>query len=404
VSAALADVPVELRNMVLTGNMNGRSGVDFTDKANNVSAFVPKGTRGTVLEVRKLSKTRSFGIKMKVTEVSGQPSKAKNAVTKDQEVWVYFSSTKENWLKFRDADGSVVQDPEIALTAQAKRDGSALPAVPGTLKNPQLPTTDEVIRESAPSEDPNLTQGKNARNETEGSFCPFLPCAERVSFNDRNIQQVEEAVNMMSPVEEKAKINTPEKILKKEKTKTENPTEQKPQSSKAIPGDKWAAYPELTEWQNGTGNKLAVHAVRNARGFGGYCYAKVKRYTMANKLVDTYLPGGHARDAVRDLLAQNKKKNADPKYKWVNLLDDPRYKDKIKSPMDAPHGAIVVSWNGDRSSSGDIQVRNARPPKIGWVSDGYSPRTINDQPAGRRAARKGKPYKMTGVMVKIRQD
>ncbi|MNL26914.1 hypothetical protein D3C87_1484750 [compost metagenome] len=129
----------------------------------------------------------------------------------------------------------------------------------------------------------------------------------------------------------------------------------------------------------------------------------MKRYNLANKLVDSYLPGGHARDAVRDLLAQNKKKNADPNYEWVNLLDDPRYKGKIKSAADVPHGAMMVSWNGDKRSSGDIQVRNAKPPKVGWVSDGYSPRTINDQPAGRRAARKGKPYKMTGVMVKIRK-
>jgi hypothetical protein len=410
VSSAFGDVPEELRNMVLTGDMNGRSSVDFSGNANNVAAFVPKGTRGTVLEVRKLSKTKSFGVKMKVTELSSKPSNAKNSVTKDQEIWVYFSSTKANWLKFRDADGSVVQDPEVALTAQAKRDGEALPAVPGTLKHPQLPTAEEVIRDSAPSEDPNLAM--NDRSVPQGDWCPNYPCSKGPSFNDKNIKQVEDVVKMMPAKEtESAPIKQPTKeVPPKAKPKVETPIERSPKTEHVASDGKWSAYSEITEWENGVGNKLAVHAVRNASGFRGDCYRKVKRYALANKLVDgKYLPGGHARDGVRDLLALNdpknkKKKAADSEYEWVNLLEDARYKDKIKSPADVPHGAIIVSWNGDRASSGDIQVRNAKPPKIGYVSDGYSPRTINEQPAGRRAARKGKPYKMTGVMVKIKKN
>lgn len=371
VSSALAEVPEELRNFVLTGDMNGRSSVDFRAQANNVTAFVPKGTRGEVLEVRKLARTGSYGIKMKVTEVATKATQAKNSVQKDQEVWVYFSSKKSPWLRFKDLNGETVQDPEEALTAQAKRDGEALPAVPGTVRSPDLPTREEVLRNSV---DPNLEM--KDRNQTEGDWCPVIPCATpQVIFPQKNIEQVEEVMKVVSP---EAK-----KVIE---------TERAPRSTPADPQNKWAHDPLIMKYSESADTKKAVRfAMANKNGrSNGYCYRAVKRALVASKQVKKYPPGGHARDAIKDLKAQG----------WINLMDNPAYKNKIKSPADVPKGAVVVTWNYLRKESGDVAFKTDWGDKGGWVSDYYSPRPMKDQPKGRRYARKGQPYEMIGVMIK----
>ena len=378
VSAALADVPEELRNMVLTGNMNGRSSVDFTAGANNVTSFVPKGTRGEVVEVRKLKKTGSYGIKMKVTEVSTKGTQAKNSVQKDQTIWVYFSS-KSPWLKFRDPRGETIQDPEDALTAQAKRDGEALPAVPGTIKSPTLPTQEEVLRNSVDPEsvDPNLEM--KDRYQTEGDWCPMIPCASPVNFNQKNIDQVEQVLKVVAP-ESKAV------------TEADVQTERKPKSVPADPNNKWANDPYIMKFSQSAETKKTLRfamANKSSRS-KGYCYRSVKRALVASKQVKKYPPGGHARDAVKDLKAQG----------WVNLLDNPRYKNQIKSPADVPKGAVIVTWNYLTRESGDAALKTDFGTKGGYVSDYYSPRPMKDQPKGRRYAKKGQPYQMIGVMIK----
>lgn len=375
--------------MVLTGNMNGRSSVDFTDKANNVTAFVPKGTHGEVLEVRKLKKTGSYGIKMKVTEVTTKPTNAKNAVKKDQEIWVYFSSTKSPWLKFKDTNGSTVQDPEEALTAQAKRDGQALPALPGTIKNPTLPTQEEVERNSVdPSSiDPNLEM--KDRNQTEGGWCPMIPCSISPSFNEKNIQQVEDVMKQLPPASEvKPAKKTPAQ------PKVEKVADRSPKTEAVDPQNIWANESEILNYSNGDGTKLIKHAMANKLPRStSYCYRRVKRYLLSSKLTTKYLPGRHARDSVQALKKEG----------WTNLLDDPRYKDKIKSPADVPKGAIMVSWTKEDFESGDIQVKKDWGGKPGWISDFYDDKPIQQQSKGRRKAKKGKPYQMIGVMVKLKK-
>ena len=371
----MADVPEELRNMVLTGDMNGRSSVDFTANANNVSSLVPKGTRGEVLEVRKLKKTGSYGVKMKVTEVSSKATNAKNAVKKDQEIWVYFSS-KNPWLKFRDPNGETVQDPEDALTAQAKRDGEALPAIPGTVKHPTLPTTEEVLKNSIDpnSVDPNLAM--KDKNLTEGDWCPMIPCASStLSMNQKNIEQVEEVMKVVSP--------DAKKVIE---------TERKPKSLPVDPNNQWTNDPYIMKFSESAETKKTLRfamANKSSRS-KGYCYRSVKRALVASKQVKKYPPGGHARDGVKDLKAQG----------WVNLLDDPRYKNKIKSPSDVPKGAVVITWNYLTRESGDAALKTDWGTKGGYVSDYYSPRAMKDQPKGRRYAKKGQPYQMIGVMIK----
>lgn len=367
VSSAWAEVPEELQNLVLTGDMNARSSVDFRSGANNVTSLVPKGTRGTVVEVRKLKRTGSYGIKMKVTQVGR--NNGKNLVKKDQEIWVYYSQ-KDPWLKFRDPDNQTVQDPEEALTAQAKRDGESLPAVEGTVKHPSLPTREEVLRTSV---DPNLVM--KDRNTTEGAWCTTGTCVtQQVPVHDpKNIQQVEDVLNAMPP--------TPPPTQK-----TVN------KSTPPDPNNQWANDDYILGHSNSKQTQESIRrAMSNKRGRSyGYCYRYVKRALVASGQVRKYPPGRHARDAVKDLKAQG----------WVNLLDDPRYKNKIKSPADVPKGAVMVTWTGESKESGDIAIKTDWGNKGGWVSEYHSPRPMMEQPKGRRKARQGKPYKMIGVMIK----
>ena len=400
VSSALAEVPEELRNFVLTGDLNGRAGVDFRSNANNVTSLVPKGTKGEVLEVRKLKKTGSYGIKMKVTEAVVRPG-AKNAVKKDQEVWVYYSQ-KSPWLDFRDVNKEAIQDPEQALTAQAKRDGEALPALPGTVKNPSLPTEAEVLKNSVDPDSIDPNEAMPDRNQTQGDWCPNVPCTQPQSFNEKNIQEVEAVMKMVPPqasAVEKKKEPAPEKKpakevakVSKDQPKATPDVSRAPRTEASNVTSLYANDPVVMKYSESAETKKALRfAMANKRSrSGGKCYRYVKRALVASKQVKTYPPGGHARDAVKDLKAQG----------WINLLDDPRYKGKIKNPSDAPKGAVVVTWNSVLRESGDINMKLDWGDKGGYVSDFYNDRPMKDGPKGRRYAKKGQPYLMTGVMIK----
>lgn len=120
-----------------------------------------------------------------------------------------------------------------------------------------------------------------------------------------------------------------------------------------------------------------------------YCYRGVKRALLAGGIVKKYPPGGHAKQAVRDLKAQG----------LINMLDNPAYKKLIKSPDDAPKGAIIVYANNTKES-GDIQIKTDWGSSGGYVSDFYSGSSYLNSPKARRYARAGKPYRIIGVMMK----
>ncbi|MFV8259411.1 hypothetical protein ACNQKP_16510 [Bdellovibrio bacteriovorus] len=361
-SSALADIPQELQDVVFSGDLNARSSVDFRGKAKNLVSVVPKDSEGTVLETRKLKRTGSYGVKVRITKVGGGKTKTKEG----DEVWVYFSQ-KDPWLAFKDKDGSEVQDPEVALTSRAIRDGEGLP-VEGTEARPTLPTKESVKANQMPEVDPNLAKNKDPR-QTEGGFittCKDCSTTKPSETAQRNLQNLDD--------------------VSKEVSRS---------SSTSIPKNaaagKWSNDPMIMGYSEGKEVKDTIrYGMRNKRSRStSYCYRYVKRALMGGDMIDRYPPGGHARDAVRDLKAQG----------MINLMDNPKYRDMIKSPADVPKGAVIVYHNGTKES-GDVQIKTDWGDNGGFVSDFYSNNSFLSSPKARRYAKQGKPYRMIGVMIK----
>ncbi len=366
-SSALADITEELKDLILTGDLNGHivedNKFDFTRGSKTAKKVVPRGSKGQVLEVKQLKKTKSFAVKIRISSVGG--NRGRTTAKVNDEVWVYYSTQKGRrpWVKFKDEIGQTVQDPAVGLIAHAQRDGDAL-AIPGVVAHPELPTVEEIIENSEPEKsevtvDPNLAKNSD-RKSTEGAFCPT--CPELAS--PRTLQSTKtEALNIVSLTNRVVDPNNP-----------------------------WSNDPEIMNYSNSAQTqKMIKHAMNNkSRRPTGYCYRFVKRSLVASGVVSKYPPGGHARDGVKDLKAQGMK----------NLLDDPKYKNKIKSYRDVPKGMIIVAHNGT-SASGDIVVKTDWGAMGGYVSDFFTPNPYTEgSPKARRAARAGKPYKITGVMYK----
>ncbi|KYG64500.1 hypothetical protein AZI85_03540 [Bdellovibrio bacteriovorus] len=329
-SSSFAFRPEELQELVLTGDLYGRSSVDFRKKARNVQFLVPEGTEGTVVETRKLSRTGSYGIKVKVTKVGGKGGK--NVPKVGDETWVYFSQ-KDPWLTFKDRQGSEVQDPELALTSRAIQDGAGLP-IEGTQALPHLPTKEEVLREQKPEkpEDPNLAKNTDPK-KTEGDFCATCSSQQKTPAEKNR-----EDLNKVG----KAKVTT------------------KPE----VPDPKWSNYPTVSKYSTSKEVEASIkYGMRNKeRRSKKLCYRYVKRALLGGDLVGDYLPGSKARYAVGDLKRRG----------FTNMLEDSRFKNLIKSPADAPKGAILVYRNTrDRNHAGHAEIKTDWGKNGGYVSDFY---------------------------------
>lgn len=349
-ASGLEDLRLEL-----DGNMHGRSSVDFTKKARNISYVIPKGTQGTVLETRKLRQTGSYGVKIRITKVGGKPGETKAKV--NDETWVYFSQ-KNPWLSFENKDGRAVQDPELALTAIARRKGQGLPPESGVVPAPELPKYQEVIQEQLPEADPNEKIVAD-KTQTEAGFCTDCSIPLQVDPATKNLQDIKSVQESMPPVID--------------------------------PNNPWAHDKMIMKYSNSPEVKASIkYAMRNKSPRSRkYCYRYVKRALLGGKIVRSYPPGAYAKQGVRDLKRQG----------MVNLLDDPKYRAQIKSPEDAPKGAVIVYHNGT-NEYGDIQIKTDWGTKGGYVSDFHSEKSFLNSPKARRYARLGKPYKMIGIMVK----
>lgn len=129
----------------------------------------------------------------------------------------------------------------------------------------------------------------------------------------------------------------------------------------------------------------------------GYCYRSVKRALLAAP------PGkkGLIPERMWDQAALMAKNNL-KKYNFVNLLDIEPYKTTMKSPSQAPKGAVLVYSSGIPCGEtvrdcGHIEIKTSDAGKPGYVSDYYSKDAINETPAARRY---GTSYKLVGVMIK----
>lgn len=86
---------------------------------------------------------------------------------------------------------------------------------------------------------------------------------------------------------------------------------------------------------------------------------------------------------------------------FVNLLEIEPYKSQMRSPSQAPKGAVLVYSSGipcgKISDCGHIEIKTGKAGEPGYVSDFYLPYAINETP---RAKRYGSNYKLVGIMIK----
>ncbi len=339
----------ELNELILTGDLYGRSSVDFRKNSKNVQFTIPEGSKGTILETRYLSGTGSYGVKIRITEVNGQ--RGKNTPKVGDETWVYFSQ-KDPWLTFKDKGGADVDDPELALFARARRDGAGIKEE-GVAPLPSLPTKQDVLKNQKPvvSEDPNLAKNTDPK-KTEGDVC--LTCD-----------------------------STPPSVTKKnqEDIKTVG-REISGDTEKTVPDETWSQFPEVAKYSTSPEvGKTIAYGMRNKKPRSiRLCYRYVKRALLGGDLVDDYLPGSKARYGIADLKRRG----------FTNMMADPRYKDLIKKPEDAPKGAILVYRNTrDAKHAGHIEIKTDWGKNGGYVSDFYR---SNNQSLHNR--------ELIGVMIK----
>lgn len=91
----------------------------------------------------------------------------------------------------------------------------------------------------------------------------------------------------------------------------------------------------------------------------GYCYRYVKNALLGGNLSDEYLNGISAATSGPALKSEG----------YVNLLADSEWREKIKSPYDAPRGSILVF---DGGPYGHIEIKMGDIGEGGFISDYYS--------------------------------
>lgn len=153
-------------------------------------------------------------------------------------------------------------------------------------------------------------------------------------------------------------------------------------------------------------NYTINYAMKNKKPSSvGSCYRGVKKAMLASPkgkkgLIPQYYSDGAALGA----------KTALKKFGFVNLLDSEPYKSQMKSPSNAPKGAVLVYSSGipctDKAGTfhpdcGHTEIKTADSGKPGYVSDYYSAAAINETAGARKYTTR---YKLVGVMIKPAKD
>lgn len=148
--------------------------------------------------------------------------------------------------------------------------------------------------------------------------------------------------------------------------------------------DKVKHYSQSTPVQ-----KVISAAKNNAHARSiGKCYRYVK-----NALAKGLTPGWYS-----DMAARSGKDSL-KRYGFINLLDHEPYKTKLKSPAEAPKGAVLVYSSGKPcrgtriKDCGHIEIKLDHEGKPGYASDYYSSKPVT-------STRSGSRYKLIGVMIK----
>ncbi|WP_413293044.1 hypothetical protein ACLSU7_16760 [Bdellovibrio sp. HCB185ZH] len=385
-SSAFAQVPEELQEVVLTGNLFGRSSADFSKNSKNIKTTVTQGSKGTVVESRRMKSPGSYGVKIRLTEVG----KGKTNAKPGDEVWVYYNK-KNPWITFRDTKDMEVQNPENALTAKARQSGEGIPA-----PSPANPADDKSIdpNEAMPTGDRSQTEAGTGNNCLLNNSCGTSANHEAMKSVADKILDDEIAKNRKTKEAEEKKASENVVDYKKEAAeKKAAATLAKFKKRKyTMTSNEWKEFPEIMNYSTSAAvQKTIKSGIRNAeRDSEGQCYQYVKDAMLAGGLVKTRPNGVPAQGAVETL----------KKHGFVNLLEG-KYKGIIKSADDAPKGAIIVYANKRRTHYGDIQIKTDWGTDGGYVSDFFTP---NDFLTGSKRARDqkaiGNPYKIIGVMIK----
>ena len=122
----------------------------------------------------------------------------------------------------------------------------------------------------------------------------------------------------------------------------------------------------------------------------GHCYRAVKAALAAS-------PKGRGHGLIPssqydDEAALNAQFTLKEKYGFINLMNEPTFKNEIKSAADAPVGSVLVYSSGKKcrrstiADCGHIEFKTAK----GYVSDFFTRTPISDDP----------DYVLVGVMVK----
>ncbi|WP_413575391.1 hypothetical protein ACLVWU_13790 [Bdellovibrio sp. HCB290] len=383
---AFAQASENIRELVFNGRVNARSSPEFTKNSRNILSTVPPGSKAEVVTTKRMNSSGSYAVQVRLTSVGTGKTKAKVGDL----VWVFYNK-KNPWLKFRDGDDVEMQNPESALAKQSREAGASQPA----------PSSNDDK-----SIDPNEAMPDQSRTEAGmGGNCKLTNSCGGTEANRNDLKDV--ATKALDDAASKSK--------KPKDLKKDSPEVAASDSAKAkddalyarykkrrytMSEHDWKNFPKIAKYSNDPKTqKMIRSAMANKEPYStSMCYQYVKRAGMAGGWLKKYPPGGEAKDAVRDLKAQG----------FTNLMESP-YKGIIKTPDDAPKGAILVYATSDKNEAGDIQIKTDWESDGGYVSDFVRPRDMSQGKDGsfmtfdkaKRFARKGKPYKIIGVMVKI---
>jgi hypothetical protein len=155
--------------------------------------------------------------------------------------------------------------------------------------------------------------------------------------------------------------------------------------------------------------RLVKEAIANQCGPNIYREDHSLRYACKNRLSPEggkKGPGDNLTQSVLTGAADEAALSAKTRLKtqgFINLLDTEPYKTEMRSPSDAPRGAILVYSSGVPckhsriADCGHAEIKTGNPGEPGYVSDYYSADAINETP---RARKYPNNYRLVGVMIK----
>lgn len=151
---------------------------------------------------------------------------------------------------------------------------------------------------------------------------------------------------------------------------------------------------------SGAVKKMIAYGKKIKSTYGqGSCYHDVKTILRKGGLIGDIgtIPAIYAKEDLK-------------KFGFKNLLEIEPYSKTLKSPSDAPKGAVLVYSSGYSCIGSDgktyldcghVEIKIGEPKEPGYISDYKSSDAINET-AGRK--KNGSNYKLIGVMVKPMED